>query len=80
MKPVTVDQWIERNEQRVIEMMVKLYPQGCKLTTIRSFLRSIHQSGISEGLVPHMERRGLIKTDNASDMIYLTAKAKSYVA
>lgn len=77
MKPVTVEKWIGRNEDRVIEFMAKLYPSGCKMTTIRSFLRSIHQSGISEGLVLRMERNGLLKVDDDSDMIYLTAKSKA---
>lgn len=79
MKPVTVEKWIGRNEDRVIEFMNKLYPGGCRLTTIRSFLRGMHQSGITEGLVQRMERNGLLKVDDTADMIYLTAKSKARV-
>lgn len=77
-KPVTVDTWVERNERRVIEFMIRLYPDGCTMATVRSFLRGIHQSDISEGLVKNMERRGLLKLNDS--MIYLTQKAKTYVA
>lgn len=80
MKPVAVDRWVERNEKRVIEFMQRLYPDGCSIVNVRSFLRSIHQSGIADGLVRDMERRGLVKVDGGGSTIYLTQKAKTYVA